>query len=395
MPKRLTQLFREIAKDDRFELETVALSRVQERVMKTVLSEVVTEPAMTFSRRMIEAGRIFVPVQGVQSFGRAMSFAAVAVLTLVGGGAVSAHSYAGALPGDAMYAVRGLVEKAQLAVAPTAGYKARLLSDIADRRADDLARMVEGAAEPAKIAVATSAFIDSSKQLALNLEMASTGDGVEAAELAKTIERRTVGQQTTLRRAVRLADGDNKLGINKALRQSERLTILALAVLVDQHVGGNAAAPRSVVLVNIEDRIASTEASVADAEIENLTPDRGVRTALAKVAIEEARQLVLEERFQAALVKIEEAAELAKEPEPVVVEGEVQGATDTEEPKVVEPAQEVPVVVEPEPTPTPTPTPTEEPVAEPAPTTEPTSTTDSATIQTTEPVVVTEPNPAP
>jgi hypothetical protein len=312
MAQKLEQLLRQIADDDRLTLDAASLASVEKRVMEVVRRDAAQQvPVLPWNRRVVEITRAFVPVVPFEAFGRAMVFAGISVLTLVGGGAISAQAYADALPGNRMYDVRLLVERAQVSLAPSVASRVRLLTDIADRRADDVARLAEANADAAVVAIAASAFSDTAAQLTATIDAAPAADAVE---LAKVVDRRSAGQQATLRRAGRAAAEGAKSSIAKAVRQSERLTIRALAVLVDQHLDGNTQAPRSVVLVNIEDHIASTEAQVQTAS-QDTTTSRGVRTERAKVAIEEAKQLVKEDRFQAALVKIEEAAELVKEDE--------------------------------------------------------------------------------
>jgi hypothetical protein len=343
MHKRLSQLLTQISADDRFVLDEAAVARVQSRVMEGVQKFEAQRPtAMApFSRRAADALRIFLPIRQFETVGKAAAFAMVSVLALVGGGALSAQAYADAAPGDTMYGVRGLVERAQVAAAPGAASRARVLLDITDRRANDVARLADSSASVEVTARATADFGAITQKLQAELDATFKTDTAAATELAKAVERRAATQQEVLRRAGRTAAPELKVAVNQAARQSERLTIRALAVLVDQHVGGNQAAPRSVVLVNLEERIATTEAQLVDTtETTTVTPPKTgtapTRVERAKVAIEEAKALVQQERFQAALVKIEEAAELAKEPEEDVVtpteedpNGQVEGATDT------------------------------------------------------------------
>src|SRR4029079_5599828 len=128
-------------------------------------------------------------------------------------------------------------------------------------------------------------------------------------ESAKLMERKMAVYQNILRKAGSLLPPALQRPVAESRDLVDGLTIRAIAVIVEKHLAGSSAAPRAVVVNKFEERI-----KLAESKIESAPPTTHVkktaRTAAAKAAIAEAKVLIQEEKYQAALTKIEEVAEL-------------------------------------------------------------------------------------
>lgn len=256
---------------------------------------------------------IFFPMEGFAMAARAVGVFLLVVGTVFGGGLVSAQVYQGATPGTLSYKVKLAVESAQLFLAPNEDYRARLHTEFADHRLDEAAKLAEEDADmQALVPGVLASFNAEIDALSASLDARKSADPDGVAETAKLTERKMAVYQNVLRKAGSLLPPALQPHVAKSRDLVDGLTIRAIAVIVEKHLAGSSAAPRAVVVNKFEERIKQAEAKI-DAAPQTADEQKTARTAKAKAAIAEAKALIQEEKYQAALTKIEEVAELTKE----------------------------------------------------------------------------------
>ena len=114
-----------------------------------------------------------------------MAFAILAVF-LFGGAGMTAYASQSALPGDALYSVKTGVEQTQVSLAGDAAEKARLNLAFAERRLDEIARLIENG-RYADIAQAVQEYENSVQSAIAALETVAAGDPAGAQELASQV----------------------------------------------------------------------------------------------------------------------------------------------------------------------------------------------------------------
>ncbi|HTM68390.1 MAG TPA: DUF5667 domain-containing protein [Candidatus Binatia bacterium] len=256
---------------------------------------------------------IFFPTEGFAMAARAAGVFLLVLGTVFGGGLVSAQVYQVATPGAFAYKVKLAVERAQLFLAPNEEYRASLHTEFADHRLDEAAKLAEQGPDMQAFVPGVLASFDAevgALSASLDARRSSDPDGV--AEAAKLTERKMAVYQNILRKAGSLLPPALQPRIAVSRDLVDGLTIKAIAVIVEKHLAGSSAAPRAVVVNKFEERIKQAEAKIESAP-PTTDEKKTVRTAKAKAAIAEAKVLIQEEKYQAALTKIEEVAELTKE----------------------------------------------------------------------------------
>ncbi len=249
---------------------------------------------------------IFLPAETLAMTARAFGVFLLVVGTVVGGGLASAQVYAYATPGDMAYPVKIAVERMQLLLAPNEDYRTRLHAEFADRRMDEVARLAE---LPTNRQASVSEVLDSfdKEVLALQsgLESLRNADPEGIVEVAKLMERKMAAYQNVLAKAGATLPPSAQLALVRSRDLVDGVTINAMAVIVEKHLAGDQDVPRAVVVTKFEDRISQAEAKLGSVNAKD--------AAKAKVAIAEARQLIKEEKYEAALSKIVEVAQLTKD----------------------------------------------------------------------------------
>jgi hypothetical protein len=270
-------------------------------------------------------GTLF-PMQTVMVTARAFGVFMLVTASVLVGGLATAQMYGDAMPGENFYGVKVAVEKLQLALAPSEEYRTSLHTEFADRRIDEIARLAEsGAAGEAHLGDTLVAFEAEVAALQAGLTSINTGSGAHIAELAKTMERKMAVYQNLLRKAQATVSGPLRHAIAMTRNRVDDASISAMAIIVEKHLQGDADASRAVVVTKFEERLRLAESALPVEE------DASSKSTRAKTAIAEAKALIEEENYQAALLKIAEVAELTNEEQPTdapAVDGEVQGVTD-------------------------------------------------------------------
>lgn len=113
------------------------------------------------------------------------AFVLVAVF-LFGGAGMTAYASQSALPGDALYSVKTGVEQTQVNLARDAAEKARLNLAFAERRLDEIARLIDNG-RFADIAQAVQEYEKYVQSAIAELETVAAGDPTSAQELASQV----------------------------------------------------------------------------------------------------------------------------------------------------------------------------------------------------------------
>lgn len=258
---------------------------------------------------------IFFPADGLALAGRALGIFLLVLGTALGGGLASAQVYRDSLPGEFLYDVKLSVEKTQLFLSPSQEYRERLHAEFADRRLEELAKIVEGAAHEGdtRPLALLGAFEGELHSLETGLAELRGGNADVVLDVAKLLERKAGSYQESLHKLARLSSPADRSALIMASDLADGLTVKAVAVIVEKHIQGNASASVAVVVSKIQDRIVQAEVkldSVGDGDQSQQTVVTKART-----AIMEAKELIKEEQYEAALSKIVEVAELTKQAE--------------------------------------------------------------------------------
>lgn len=273
---------------------------------------------------------IFLPMETMAGLARAAAVVVLVLGTAVGGGIVSAQVYSNAAPGDTFYGMKLAVETAQLLLSPNEEYRVRLHTDFADRRMDEVAKLAEGSADrQALVPTALAAFEKETLALRVGLESLRVNDPEGVAEVAKLMERKLVTYQNILAKAGATLPTNAKLAVNRTSNLIDSLTFKATEVIVQKHLSGDIHASQAVVETKLEDRLKHAEDKIGGAT--------AAKSEAAKTALAEAKVLVKEQKYEAALSKIVEVAELSKSEEEVKEEAKEESG---EEPKTDESVEE-------------------------------------------------------
>ncbi|MFH2063509.1 MAG: DUF5667 domain-containing protein [bacterium] len=275
---------------------------------------------------------VFLPLETVYVTVRAFGVFLLVSGTILGGGLASAQLYHGAVPGEMLYGVKMAVERVQLTLSPNDEYRFGLHVEFADRRIDEIARLSELPKEDSGLVLETLvAFERNVVALREGLEEMQAEDPVGTVELAKMLERKMTTYQSLLQKAGGILPPQTRLAVSSTRNRIDDTAIVAMSIIVRSHIDGDDRASRSVVVSKFEDRIKQAERNldtvIADQDIfEEKSP--AIR---AKTAIAEAKLLLEQEDYRAALSKIVEVAELTKEAEESAVEEELESEQEQPE----------------------------------------------------------------
>jgi len=280
---------------------------------------------------------IFVPAQAFATAGRAFAVFALAVSTILGGGLVSAGAFRAAAPGDSLYKMKLAVEDAQLLLAPNAEYRTRLHTEFADRRLDEIAKLAEGSvrdhAEAVKVLALFSTQVEALKT---GLENLRAEDPAGVTESAKLLERKMAVYQDVLAKAAASLPSSARHEIARTLDVLDGVAISAMAVIVENHLAGDARTPQNLIVNKFEDHLKTAQAKLDSAvarDGEHVQPSAEA----ANAALARAKELLKQQNYQAALTTMVEVAELTKEVEAVIDAAEVKDSQTPSLPNSVSP----------------------------------------------------------
>ncbi len=270
--------------------------------------EVTTKPNFTGTMRHLFS--IFMPMEGFAMAGRAIGVFLLVLGTVFGGGLVSAQVYHNAAPGDMAYKVKLAIERVQLALAPNDEYRAQLHTAFADRRMDEVARLAEQPSRVQLVPATLVAFGAEINALQSGLETLRVSDPNGVVETAKLMERKIAVYQNVLSKASATLPENALASVTTSRDLLDGVSIKAMAVIVEKHIAGDTEAPKTVLVTKFEEHL-----KVAEAKLDSATQDSASKTTEAKAAIAATKQLLKEEKYEAALSKMEEVVHLTNEVE--------------------------------------------------------------------------------
>jgi len=240
---------------------------------------------------------------------------------LLGGSLASVSAAERSLPGDSLYPLKLVTEQARLVMTQEKSKRVRLKAEFTKRRVKELktiltepvTRKEERAGKAAEI---LKQDLHTLKQQLSDVK--SAGVDRDAAEAAKAIDKDVVEVMNALSEAKKDLSEEVKKMVSDAQAQAADVGIKALEVLVDASNGGegvmsseeldaslNAHADATIQMMATTKEL--TELSTATSDPNGTTSTSALATE-AETFLEEAKQLMLENKLEEALGKIREAS---------------------------------------------------------------------------------------
>lgn len=272
---------------------------------------------------------IFFPMEQMAMAGRAIGVFVLALGIVLSGGVATAQLYGDAVPGSIAYGVKTAIERTQLALAPNDEYEMRLLTEFADRRVDEIARLAEGtAAQHGHIPGVLAALEKHLVAMRSGLASLRDSDPERVVEVAKLVERKMVVYHNILHKASLEVPTNIRVQLALTGNLVDDSMVSALAMIVDAHLAGDENASSTVLVSKFESRIRQAEEALASDDAAATPPTENKKKA--QQAIADAKELIKDEQYQAALTKIEEIAELTKTEQESGEAGEQESVTPEE-----------------------------------------------------------------
>lgn len=248
------------------------------------------------------------------------------VLIILGSGSVGASAMYESVPGDTLYSLKRVTERAQVALTPSADARARLQVDLMGRRVEEIAKIADKPAsgQSVRIAVAVSELREEAKNIEHEMANIRKDSPSTAVELAKYIDKKADLYHVTLKTQksgfdASFAPSDD--GIAEARNIVVDASVKAVAVIIESHASGSVLLTQWEVATTVGDKIKAVSDRVDTIEggLSTSTPDSVKESAnQAKVALDAAKELVLQSDLAGALVKVIEGKELVRAAETIV-----------------------------------------------------------------------------
>ncbi len=293
------------------------LASTKETLMMQIGNTVSSE-RRTGLRAFTQNLRVFLP----ENMMRAMMVPALMLVLIVSAGfssmAVVASAH-GTLPGDVLYGVKLAAEAVSLRFAPKVERTERRV-EIAGRRLDEMARL-SASAEPdkeAKIAKVAALFSDEMNSIRKDLsDLQKEVDNDEIVRVAVRVDAKADEYQALFKSGLSVG----RPTLRMALLNLDQVSVKALEILVEKQSLASNVLPEAQLTSSVGKRIDSFAAHVAAAQDnyngETFAPQSLLLTAKARVAVEEAKELLSQGDFRAAVRKVSESAELVSEAETI------------------------------------------------------------------------------
>jgi hypothetical protein len=293
------------------------LASTKETLMMQIGNTVSSE-RRTGLRAFAQNLRVFLP----ENMMRAMMVPALMLVLIVSAGfssmAVVASAH-GTLPGDVLYGVKLAAEAVSLRFAPKVERTERRV-EIAGRRLDEMARL-SASAEPdkeAKIAKVAALFSDEMNSIRKDLsDLQKEEDNDEIVRVAVRVDAKADEYQALFKSGLSVG----RPTLRMALLNLDQVSVKALEILVEKQSLASNVLPEAQLTSSVGKRIDSFAAHVAAAQDnyngETFAPQSLLLTAKARVAVEEAKELLSQGDFRAAVRKVSESAELVSEAETI------------------------------------------------------------------------------
>lgn len=179
----------------------------------------------SWQAQLAQTLHIFVPAHLMSSV-RSAAVVALAFVVTVGGWSATVSAAANSIPGEALYSVKRAAESGQLLVTRDKKEKAKLKTDFAGRRSEEISRVIkEKKAVPAEVLTQTTKEIESLLQTAnADLQAVKAEDINSATELAKDLSRKTDDIVKNLSQAVAdNASSDDTKDVAKEVAKTKKV----------------------------------------------------------------------------------------------------------------------------------------------------------------------------
>ncbi len=250
-------------------------------------------------------------------------FVAFGLVLGSGVGAVSASL--GTVPGDALYQVKIVSERARIAVAPSETDKTTLRMAYVGRRVEEVSKLAERQApDSARRVTATVQRIKQDlSTVQQNLtDLPKTAAAMDVAKVAKLVDEKSEEYSAKLEKT-----NDQQLSVpaQTAVKEAkalvEDISVQAVAVLVQAHANG--AVSGEDIVKTVGEKIASIAgkaAKVAGQEASSSTPSLpGIESASQAIAaLGEAQGLLSQQDYVSALTKVIEGKELVQAAQQII-----------------------------------------------------------------------------
>lgn len=292
------------------------LASTRETLLMQMRNTVGERPSAGF-RGAVGALRLFVP----EHWGRALAVPlAVALLMFgasFGSGAVITLAH-GTLPGDILYNAKLAAERISLLAAGREERTERRL-EIAGRRLDEMVRLAVSADDNKedKIGKISAMFSGTMSLVRKDLsDLRAHGDATEAVRIALRVDAKADEYQHLFKAGTYASRPAFRL----ALLSLDQVSVDALEVLVEKQNASPDVLLAAQLTSNVGKRIETFAGHVAVTEgnliaDENAAPQSLLLAAKAKEAVEEAKELLEQGDFRAAVRKVGESASLVAEAE--------------------------------------------------------------------------------
>ena len=292
------------------------LASTKETLMMQIGNTVGAQTRPAGLRAFAKSWRIFLP----QNLGMALAVPLAVLLLMVGAGLSSTAIVAAAhdtLPGNAFYDVKLAAESVSLLLA-NENRRTELRIDIAGRRLDEMVRL-EASADPEKeTKVSRVAALFSSEMNEVRKDMAKLQQGKDAdasVKVAMQVESKTDEYQALFQHGLIVG----RPTLRMALLSLDEVSVKALEILVEKQSLASNVLPEAQLTSAVGRKIETFAAHVAVTEDSLNAKAVGSQSLLlttqAKAAVEEAKQLLSQGDFQAAVRKVSEGTDLVTQAE--------------------------------------------------------------------------------
>ncbi|MEK7545644.1 MAG: DUF5667 domain-containing protein [Patescibacteria group bacterium] len=290
-------------------------------------------------RAFAESLRVFFP----ENLAKAMAIPAMVLLLVVGTGVGSTAVVAAAhdtLPGHPLYNVKLAAESLNLKLSRKSDRTERRV-EIAGRRLNEMARLASSPdlGREGKIEMVAALFSDEMNAVRKDLsDLQDEKDADEAVRIASRVESKADEYQAIFKHGLFVG----RPSFRMALLNLDQVSVKALEILVEKQSFASNVLPEAQLSSAVGRKIDAFAAHVATTQ-DGLTSGAAspsqLLTVKAQAAVDEAKELLSQGDFRAAVKKVSEGADLVTEAEsadknpPVEepAEAETEAATSTEE----------------------------------------------------------------
>lgn len=290
---------------------------IRERVMSVVYREAREREIVPVSLyiHVRTLAKLFIP-QNVWRFALQPALVMVLVLGLgTGGWITSVQAASNSLPGDALYSIKIVSEKTQVALA-NLSQDERVVTGLhmafAKRRLDEMKQVVSKPNGKKKAANASTAVQGFKKEMASLHDSLKSVQPATAAEMAKTVQARSSEFATAISETHNAIAEESPAVANElkeAGRLMEQTNYIALGLLVKQHAAGDPLVREKDVATAVGEQLDKARADMK-VFVDGGSVDRASQKKVAQV-VSEAEQMIETRAFDGALERVKAIQEIA------------------------------------------------------------------------------------